>query len=93
MLLALALVHHLAIGSNIPLPQIAEFFSKTGQYLIIEFIPKEDSQVKKLLTNRKDVFTSYDQNGFETSFEKYFTILKKTLIEDSLRTLYLMKVK
>ncbi|MDR2397065.1 MAG: hypothetical protein LBD69_04400, partial [Puniceicoccales bacterium] len=89
--LILALIHHLAIGNNIPFNAMAEYFSKLFSAIIIEFIPKEDSKVQELLCNRKDVFESYNQSNFEANFERYFTTAKKTLIEESLRTLYLMK--
>jgi ribosomal protein L11 methylase PrmA len=91
--LALALIHHLAIGNNVPLERIAQFFSRLGRTLIIEFVPKSDSQVKRLLVIRKDVFTQYDQPEFELAFQRYFTIMEKREITDSQRTLYRMSLK
>ena len=87
---ALALIHHLAIGNNIPFEMMAYYFSKLFKSIIIEFIPKEDSKVQELLTNRKDVFDNYSQDNFENSFKRYFEINKKILIRGSLRTIYLM---
>lgn len=89
--LILALIHHLAIGNNIPFAFMAEYFSKLFNSIIIEFIPKEDSKVQELLLNRKDVFLNYSQNSFEEAFKKYFEIKEKVVIEGSIRTLYLMK--
>jgi len=91
--MALALVHHLAIGNNVPFKKIAEYFSSLGNNLIVEFIPKEDSKVQELLLNREDVFENYKQASFEESFSKYFIIERMLPIEDSLRTLYWMKKK
>lgn len=88
--LALALVHHLSISNNLPLDYLARFFSGFAKNLIIEFIPKEDSQVKKLLTSREDIFPNYTYKGFETEFGKFFLIKKKTKIKNSKRFLYLM---
>ena len=59
----------------------------------LEFVPKEDSQVEKLLKTRKDIFDKYDENNFEKEFKKYFNIIKKDKIEDSYRTIYLMESK
>ena len=56
MLMALALVHHLAIGNNVPFGRIAEWFARLGRHLVIEFVPKSDSQVQRLLASREDVF-------------------------------------
>jgi len=89
-LLALALVHHLAISNNIPFPKIAEFFKKLCESLIIEFVPKNDSQVKRLLSHREDIFHGYNRENFENSFRKYFTIKKREPIPGTERTLYLM---
>ena len=47
--MALALIHHLAITNNVPLRDIGEFFADLAPRLIIEFVPKTDSQVQRLL--------------------------------------------
>ena len=88
--MALALIHHLAISNNLPLDRIADFFSKVCTSLVIEFVPKSDSQVQKLLKTRKDVFPDYDQGNFEKELSRLFEIKKKQNLSDSKRTLYLM---
>lgn len=89
--LALALIHHLTIANNLPLPMLAKFFSKTCQNLVIEFIPKEDFQVQELLINREDIFPAYNQTDFEKIFSEYFLIKEKKPLIDSKRIVYLMK--
>jgi ribosomal protein L11 methylase PrmA len=89
--LALALIHHLAIANNLPFPKIAQFFGKICKTLIIEFIPKLDSQVQRLLASREDIFTDYNQANFENQFGKLFLIKETVRIIDSKRTLYLME--
>jgi hypothetical protein len=91
--LMLGLIHHIAISNNVPLIQIADFLSQICRYLIIEFVPKDDSQVQSLLRFRKDIFQDYDERNFEIAFLKYFSILKREKIVDSKRTIYLMKNK
>jgi ribosomal protein L11 methylase PrmA len=91
--LALALVHHLAIGNNVPLARIAEFLSRCGSRLIIEFVPKEDSQVRRLLASRKDIFADYTRAGFETAFQEEYRIGQSVPIPESARILYLMERK
>ena len=68
MALALAVIHHLAISNNVPLPQLANFFAARCKWLVIEFVPKSDSQVQKLLTSREDIFPNYTREGFEAAF-------------------------
>ncbi len=92
-ILALALVHHLAISNNVPLDMIARFFSGLGRSLIIEFIPKDDVQVQRLLSGRKDIFDNYSQEEFEHAFSQYFTIEQTGAIRDSGRIMYLMRRK
>lgn len=93
MVLALALVHHLAISNNLPLSLLAKYFANACNYLLIEFVPKEDSQVQKLLSTRKDIFKEYDRSSFEKEFSVYFTLLNDHQIEGSHRILYLMEKK
>lgn len=90
---ALALIHHLSISNNLPFSKTAEFFAKTSKQLIIEFVPKSDSQVKKLLSSREDIFDSYTQAEFEKEYAKRFTVITKKQVPKTERTLYLMKRK
>lgn len=89
--MALALIHHLAISNNVPLDRVAEFFHGICRALIIEFVPKDDSQVKRLLSTREDIFPNYTREGFEDAFARFFTIRRATPIGGSARTLYLME--
>jgi hypothetical protein len=91
--MALALTHHLAISNNVPLNQIAEYFSSLGEYLIIEFVPKEDSQVKRLLSSRKDIFPNYTIDGFKKAFSEFYNLLGETPVRDTHRSIHLMKKK
>ena len=89
--LALAIVHHLAISNNVPLPQLAEFFAARCKTLVIEFVPKSDSQVQKLLASREDIFPNYTRGGFEAAFAGWFKTHKAESVHDSERMLYLMQ--
>jgi len=75
----------------VPLGRIAEFFRNICSSLIIEFVPKGDSQVQRLLATREDIFPDYTLEAFEREFSAYFKLLDKTPIRDSRRTLYLMQ--
>jgi hypothetical protein len=77
----------------VPLPQLADFFADAGKWLVIEFVPKSDSQVQKLLTSRQDIFTNYTRESFESAFAERFTIHEKIAVEESERFLYLMEMK
>ena len=90
-LLVLALIHHLAISNNVPLDNIAQLFAGITRWLIIEFVPKSDSQVVRLLATREDIFVHYTHEGFEQAFSQFFSIEKSEPVPDSDRVLYLMK--
>jgi hypothetical protein len=92
-IMALALIHHLAISNNVPFEKIASFFAQLCTFLIIEFVPKEDSQVQRLLSSREDIFAEYGPTGFESEFSRYFKIMNMENIKDSERILYLMEKK
>jgi hypothetical protein len=91
--MALALIHHLAISNNVPLDRVARFFSSLCQTLIIEFVPKSDSQVQRVLSSRQDIFPDYTVEGFEAAFETCFEIRRREPIRDCDRILYLLEVR
>jgi hypothetical protein len=91
LVLALALIHHLAIGNNVPFWKIAEFLSGLCANLLIEFVPKSDSQVQRLLASRPDVFDDYTQHAFEHAFESHFSIVTTAPIAGTSRILYHMR--
>ena len=93
LIMALALIHHLAIANNVPLRDVADFFADLGPYLVIEFVPKEDSQVARLLASRLDIFPDYTLEGFKQAFQARYTILEEHPVEGSKRTLLLMRRK
>jgi hypothetical protein len=88
-LLALAIVHHLCFSNNLSFEMIARYFARIGNCLIIEFVPKSDSQAKRLLINREDTFPDYTKEAFETAFLQHFNLSKKIDINGSERILYL----
>lgn len=91
--LALALVHHLAIGNNLPFAHIARFFRDVSRYLLIEFVPKHDTQVQGMLRTREDVFPDYDREHFERAFGECFEIAAVLPIRGTERTLYRMRAR
>lgn len=89
--LALALIHHLAIANNVPLPDLARFFAALGPWLVLEFVPKSDSQVQRLLATRQDIFPAYTPEGFEQAFSPFYRIEAHTKLRESERTMYLLE--
>jgi hypothetical protein len=93
--LALGLIHHLVISNCAKLDQVSNLFKKIGKHVIVEFIPSDDQQVQRMLSNRwlRENPYSYSQDQFENIFQNDFKILAAETIEDSQRRLYLLQGK
>jgi len=91
--LALALVHHLAIAHNVPLPLIAQFLAQLGEHLIIEWVPKEDPMVQRLLAHRRDIFAAYTEDGFRTALAHRFEVIGEAEVTGSLRRVLQLRVR
>jgi len=89
--LALALVHHFAISNNVPLEWIASLLARLAPSAIVEFVPKDDPMVRRLLGSRRDVFADYTEDGFERAFGTHFRIVARMPIVDSTRIVYRME--
>jgi hypothetical protein len=90
-LLALALVHHLAIGNNVPLEGVADLFARIAPHAIVEFVPKEDPMTRRLLAARPDIFDRYSIEGFRDAFASRFRVVRESVITESPRTLFLLE--
>ncbi|HEY1115994.1 MAG TPA: hypothetical protein VGE66_20670 [Chitinophagaceae bacterium] len=92
LVLALAVIHHLAIGKNVPFARIAEFCKQLGRILIIEFVPIGDDKVQFMLQRKSNTFDWYTEEGFRAAFSRHFSIKEVKKINSSDRTLFLMEV-
>ena len=76
-IIALAVIHHICIGRNIPLSDAVNWFVDLAPSGLIEFVPKEDPMVQELLSLREDIFPDYTYDAFCT------TLSKKAAIKES----------
>ncbi len=71
-IIALAVVHHMCIGGNLPLAEAVRWFLSLAPSGIIEFVPKSDPMVNSLLQVREDIFHDYTEQVFlRTISEKH----------------------
>jgi hypothetical protein len=90
LVLALALVHHLAIAANVPLPEVVSWFRSLDATLIVEFVEPHDPMAAQLLGNKPaGMFESYRVDAFEKLLEEQFTITRREALPSGSRTLYL----
>jgi ribosomal protein L11 methylase PrmA len=90
LVMGLALLHHLAIGANVPLPEVVTWLRSFDARLIVEFVHPEDPMVQRLLANKPPgLFDDYRVDAFEPLFEKQFAVQKRETLPGGTRTLYL----
>jgi ribosomal protein L11 methylase PrmA len=87
-ILALALEHHIAIARNVPLPMLLDWVVDLADCGVVEFVPKDDPTVQRMLSIRKDIFDQYSQAEFESELSKRAAIEKREVVSSSGRTLY-----
>jgi hypothetical protein len=94
LVLALALVHHLAIGRNIPLREVVDWLGSLGRALVVEFPTREDPMVKKLLAGKRDgLHADYDREVFERRLHDAFDVLRTEPLGSGTRVLYFATVR
>jgi len=89
--LALALVHHLAIAGNVPLPLVVDRIAELADSTVIEWVPKTDPKVAQMLRSREDVFEAYSAEVLEAALEERFTNVSAGPLSPNGRRLYLAR--
>jgi ribosomal protein L11 methylase PrmA len=86
--MGLALIHHLAIAKNLPLDEVISWLVDMAPQGVIEFVPKSDPMVQRLLQMREDIFDDYDKASFEAYLARHARTLRSEVVSSSGRTLY-----
>jgi hypothetical protein len=89
--LALALVHHLALGKNLPFSRMAETFARISPWLLIEFVPKHDPKAQELLKHKKDIYPEYDEAHFLSAFTERYALVERMNMDGMERVLFLFR--
>lgn len=76
--IALALVHHICIGENVPIPAFLDLLADIAPQGIVEWVDKADPMIAYMLRNRSDVFPTYDRKSFTEFAERRFDVLDQT---------------
>lgn len=94
--LALALVHHLALGRNVPLADVLDQLAgltATGGTLVVEFVHPEDPMARRLLDNKPDgLFPDYRRDTFEALLAARGRLARRVELPSGTRTLYQVTV-
>lgn len=87
-ILALAVIHHLVIGRNLPHESVIAWFVNMAPQGIIEFVPKSDPMVRQMLSHREDIFADYDEAHFRAYLAKIAHIVSEERIPQNDRTIF-----
>jgi SAM-dependent methyltransferase len=94
LVLALALVHHVAIGANVPIREFVDWLASLGAALVIEFPTREDPMVQKLLAPKRDgLHPDYERGYFERTLGEAFEVERSERLESGTRVLYFARPK
>ncbi|MFL5012513.1 class I SAM-dependent methyltransferase [Rhizobium sp.] len=86
--IALAFEHHLSLAKNIPLKNVVDWVIDIAPEGIIEFVPKDDKTVQRMLALRDDIFSEYSIEAFRNFISERATIVTEKTISKSGRTLF-----
>lgn len=91
LILCLALIHHLVIGRNLLLGDLIKWLASLEATVVLEFVDRNDEQVRRLLRNRSDVFADYNEEEFHRLIESQFYVRQQVVLPSGTRTLYLLQ--
>ena len=89
LVLALALIHHVAISANVPVTEFVGWLASLGCSLVIEFPTREDPMVQKLLApKREGLHPDYELGNFERVLHEAFDVERSERLQSGTRVLY-----
>jgi hypothetical protein len=92
LVLMLAVLHHLLVTERIPLEEVIALAAElTTNFAIIEFVPREDPMFRRIARGRDELFENFDQQAFERTCERKFTIVQTQKLGQTSRHLYLLR--
>ena len=91
LVIAFGVLHRLRITKNFTLARIAQSLENLADWLLIEFVPKEDTSVRTLLRGRPESFEDYYLPNFYGAFRRQFEMVKSLGIPSTPRSIYLFK--
>lgn len=89
LVLALAVVHHLALTNNVPLPDLVDLFADVTPELVVEFPTPDDPMVQRLLRGKREgIHADYRLDRFEAALGRRFAVRRRDELEGGTRVLY-----
>ena len=93
MVMMLAVLHHLLLGSQVPMDRIAGLCNNlTTRHLILEWVPPTDVKFKELLRGRDEIYAHITEAGFRDAFAKHFTFARELMLTNGRILFHLLKI-
>ena len=90
LVLALAVVHHLVIGRNVPLASFVDWLADLNARVVLEFVPPDDPMVVALAANKKphEIHRDYTESSLREYLEDRFMIEQEQAVPSGGRRLF-----
>jgi hypothetical protein len=89
LIIALALIHHICLGNNVPIPAFLDWLARTGALLVIEYVDRGDAMVREMLSRKSEQHADYTLQAFEKELGLRYEVLRTASLKDGGRKLYL----
>jgi hypothetical protein len=87
--LALAVVHHLALTNTVPFDHIVDGLADFGSPLVVEFPHHDDPMAARLLARKRSgLFDHYTREHWENALRGRFDVVESETLPSGTRTLY-----
>ncbi len=91
LVLCLALVHHVRVAANVPLPLFIDWLRSLDATLILEFVGRDDEMFRMLVANKREDYADYTAENFETEIRRRFSVRDRLKLKNGLRELFLLE--
>jgi hypothetical protein len=92
MILALAVVHHICIGRNIPVTELLDLLASFRPSGVIEFVDREDPMARRLLSGKGgDANPDYEAGHFGRCLRERFEVTREERLPSGTRVLYAVR--
>jgi len=90
--LALALVHHLVIGRNVPVGMVVDWLAETAAAAVVEVPHRSDPMVQRLMANKPSgLFDDYGLEHFTEELDRRFRRVQSVRLPGGTRTLVVVE--
>jgi hypothetical protein len=87
--LCLALVHHVALSSNVPVRSFLDWLAELETEVVVEFPTRDDPMVQRLLSRKgPGANPEYDTEVFERALDERWRVERREVLPSGTRILY-----